>query len=122
MSGDGLRVEPSQLEGKADDISTEVSDGSGFPSAPCAFAFVQAASAQVQAGSLTLKSFVAAGNREASNLAIVLRTAAGVYRSVDERARAALDHDPPLPVPSEPVPVNPPLLPPVPAVEASRVA
>jgi hypothetical protein len=121
MSGDGLRVEPSQLEGKADDISTEFSDGSGFPSAPCAFAFVQAASAQVQAGSLTLKSFVASGNREASNLAIVLRTAAGVYRSVDERSRAALDHDPPLAVPSEPVPVNPPLQPPVPAVEAPRV-
>jgi hypothetical protein len=121
MSGDGVRVEPSQLEGKADEISTEISDSSGFPSAPCVFTFVQAASAQVQSSAITLKSFVASGNREASNLAIVLRTAAGVYRSVDERARAALDHDPPLAVPSDPVPVNAPLQPPVPAVEAPRV-
>ena len=119
--GDGVRVEPSQLEGKADDISTEVNDSSAFPTAPCAFAFVQTATAQVQAGAVTLRSFVASGNREASNLAIVLRTAAGVYRSVDERTRAALDHDPPLPVPSAAVPVNPPLEPPIPAIEAPRV-
>ena len=95
MSGDGVRVEPGQLEGKANDISTAPTDSAGFPSAPCAFTFVQTASAQVQAGAVTLKSFVASGNREASNLAIVLRTAAGVYRSVDERTREALDHDPP---------------------------
>ncbi len=119
--GDEVRVEPGQLEGKANDISTEVNDSSGFPSAPCAFVFVQAASAQVQGGALTLKSFVASGNREASNLAIVLRTAAGVYRSVDERTRAALDHDPPLPVPSDAVPVNAPLEPPIPPIEAPRV-
>jgi ESX-1 secreted protein B PE domain/PPE family len=122
MSGDGVRVEPSQLEGKAAEIGTEISDSSGFPSAPCDFAFVQLASAQVQAGSLTLKSFVASGNREASNLATVLNTAAGVYRSVDERTREALEHDPPLAVPIDPVPVNPPLQPPVPAIEAPRPA
>ena len=120
-SGEQVRVEPSQLEGKADDISTEVNDSSGFPTAPCAFTFVQTASAKVQAGAVTLRSFVASGNREASNLAIVLRTAAGVYRSVDERTRAALDHDPPLPVPSDAVPVNPPLEPPIPVIEAPRV-
>jgi hypothetical protein len=52
-SGEQVRVEPSQLEGKADDISTEVNDSSGFPTAPCAFTFVQTASAQVQAGAVT---------------------------------------------------------------------
>src|SRR3954464_3257760 len=102
-SGEQVRIEPGQLEGKAEDISTEVRDTSGFPTAPCAFTFVQAASAQVQAGAVTLKSFVASGNRGASNLPIVLRPAAGVYRSVDERTRAALENAPPLPVPSDPV-------------------
>src|SRR3954469_12916036 len=116
--GDEVRVEPGQLEAKAEDIRPTVSDVAAAPTEPCAFAFVQSATAQVQAGAETLKSFVASGNSEADRLATVLRTAAGVYRSVDERTRAALDHDPPLPVPGDPVPVNPPLPPSIPAVEA----
>jgi hypothetical protein len=107
--GDGVRVEPGQLRGKADDVATQVSDASAAPTAPCEFTFVQSATAQVRAGADTLKNFVASGNAEASRLATVLRTAADVYDRVDERTRYALDHDPPLPVPSDSVPVNPTL-------------
>ena len=115
--GDGVRVEPGQLRGKADDVATQVSDASAAPTAPCEFTFVQSATAQVRAGADTLKNFVASGNAEASRLATVLRTAADVYDRVDERTRYALDHDPPLPVPSDSVPVNPTLPPSVPAIE-----
>jgi hypothetical protein len=115
--GDGVRVDPGQLRGKADDVDTDVRDASAAPTAPCAFTFVQSATAQVTAGADTLKSFVASGNAEASRLATVLRTAADVYDRVDERTRYALDHDPPLPVPSDPVPVNPTLPPSIPAIE-----
>ena len=116
--GDEVRVEPGQLRGKADDVDTEVSDPSAAPTAPCAFTFVQSATAQVRAAADTLKSFVASGNREATRLAAVLRTAADVYDTVDDRTRYALDHDPPLPVPSDAVPVSPTLPPSIPAIEA----
>ena len=116
--GDEVRVEPGQLRGKADDVDTEVSDASAAPTAPCAFTFVQSATAQLRAAADTLKSFVASGNREATRLATVLRTAADVYDTVDDRTRSALDHDPPLPVPSDAVPVSPPLPPSIPAIEA----
>jgi ESX-1 secreted protein B PE domain len=105
--GDGVRVEPDQLDAKAQDISPTVIDGSAAPTAACAFTFVQSATAQVRAGAETLRSFVESGNREADRLATVLNTAAGVYRGVDQRTRAALEHDPPLPVPADPVPVIP---------------
>jgi hypothetical protein len=115
--GDEVRVEPGQLRGKADDVGVPVNDVSAAPTTPCAFTFVQLGTAQVRAGADTLKNFVASGNRESSNLASVLRTAADVYQRVDDRTRYALDHDPPLPVPSDAVPVNPPLAPPIPAIE-----
>ena len=110
--GDQVRVEPGDLRGKAVDLSTVTTDVSATPTAPCAFTFVQSATAQIVAGANTLQSYVAAGNAEAERLAAVLREAAGTYEKVDERTRYALDHDPPLPVPTDPVPVNP-LLPPI---------
>jgi ESX-1 secreted protein B PE domain/Excreted virulence factor EspC, type VII ESX diderm len=115
--GDEVRVEPGQLRAKADDVAAPVNDVSAAPTAPCALTFVQSATAQVRAGADTLKNFMTSGNRAASNLATVLRTAADVYQRVDDRARYALDHDPPLPVPGDAVPVNPPLEPPIPAIE-----
>ncbi|MDT5223030.1 MAG: hypothetical protein QOG19_437, partial [Mycobacterium sp.] len=117
--GGEVRVEPGQLRGKADDVDTEVSDVSAAPTAPSAFTFVQSATAQVRAGAETLKRFVASGNIEATRLATVLRTAADVYDKVDERTRYAIDHDPPLPVPSDAVPVNPMLPPSLPAIDAT---
>ncbi len=116
--GDEVRVEPGQLRGKADDVATAgqrrlrrtdgavrihlrpVGDGSG------------------QSGCRHPEKLCGIGKREASRLATVLRTAADVYDQVDERTRYALDHDPPLPVPSDSVPVNPTLPPSVPAIEA----
>lgn len=115
--GDEVRVEPGQLRGKADDVGIPVNDVSATPTAPCAFTFVQSATAQVRAAADTLKNFMASGNRESANLAIVLRTAADVYQRVDDRTRYALDHDPPLPLPSDAVPVTPALEPPIPAIE-----
>jgi hypothetical protein len=115
--GDEVRVEPGQLSGKASDIASGSTDASLPPTAPCAFTFVQSATAQVVAGANTLKSFVASGNQEAARLAAVLDEAARVYQQVDDRTRYALDHDPPLPVPAEAVPVNPALPPPIPAIE-----
>ena len=114
--GDEVRVEPTQLRGKADDVDSEVTDASAAPTAPCAFVFVQSAAAQVRAGAETLKNFVSSGNSEASRLATVLRTAADVYDRVDERTRYALEHNPPLPVPADPLAVNPPLPPSFPAI------
>jgi len=115
--GDEVRVEPGQLRGKADDVGIPVNDVSATPTAPCAFTFVQSATAQIRAGADTLKNFMASGNRESANLAIVLRTAADVYQRVDDRTRYALDHDPPLPHRSDAVPVTPALEPPIPAIE-----
>jgi hypothetical protein len=115
--GDEVRVEPGQLRGKADDVGIPVNDVSAAPTAPCAFTFVQSATAQVRASADTLKNFMTSGNRESANLAAALRTAADVYQRVDDRTRHALDHEPPLPVPSDAVPVNPPLEPPIPAIE-----
>jgi hypothetical protein len=117
--GGEVRVEPGQLRAKADDVDTEVGDVSAAPTAPSAFTFVQSATAQVRAGAETLKRFVASGNIEATRLATVLRTAADVYDKVDERTRYAIDHDPPLPVPSDAVPVNPMLPPSLPAIDAT---
>ena len=85
--GDEVRVEPGQLRGKADDVGIPVNDVSATPTAPCAFTFVQSATAQIRAGADTLKNFMASGNRESANLAIVLRTAADVYQRVDDRTR-----------------------------------
>ena len=76
--GDEVRVEPGQLTGKADDVDRgqrrlrrthgavrvhlrPVGDGSA------------------QSGCRHTENFVASGNREASRLATVLRTAADVY-------------------------------------------
>ena len=116
-SGDELRVEPGDLTAKAGALTTETSDTSAAPTAPSAFTFVQSATAQVVAGANTLKSFVASGNAEADRLAAVLNAAASTYKTVDDRARYALEHFPPLPVPNDPVPVTPALPPVVPAVE-----
>ena len=116
-SGEQVRVEPSQLYGKAADISTPVQDGSAAPTAPCAFTFVQSATAQVRASAETLRSYVESGNGEAARLAAVLNEAGNVYGQVDARSRAALEADPPRPVPIDPVPVNPQLPPPIPAID-----
>ena len=109
--GDQVRVEPEDLRGKAVDLSTVTTDVSATPTAPCVFTCAVRHGAD-RCGCQHIAELVAAGNAEAERLAAVLREAAGTYEKVDERTRYALDHDPPLPVPTDPVPVNP-LLPPI---------
>ncbi len=121
MTSGEVRVEPADLTAKAGELTTETSDVSVAPTAPCAFAFVLSAAERVADGAETLKSYVASGNAEADRLAAVLNAAASAYQTVDDRARYALAQDPPQPIPNDPVPITPALPPPVPPIDTQPV-
>ena len=114
--GEEVRVEPNQLRGKADELQDVAVDVSARPTSPCALTFVQSATAQIVAAANTLQSYVASGNAEATRLSEVLNEAAGVYDKVDEDARRQLEETGQR-WPVGPVPVNPVLSPPVPAID-----
>ena len=115
--GEEVRVEPNQLRGKADELQDVAVDVSARPTSPCALTFVQSATAQIVAAANTLQSYVASGNAEATRLSEVLNEAAGVYDKVDEHARRQLEETGQR-WPVGPVPVNPVLSPPVPAIDS----
>ncbi|HJT90738.1 MAG TPA: hypothetical protein VJ777_02185, partial [Mycobacterium sp.] len=121
MTSGEVRVEPADLTAKAGQLTTETSDVSAAPAAPCKFVFVMSAANRVVAGAETLKSYVASGNAEADRLAAVLNAAANAYQTVDDRARYALAQDPPQPIPNDPVPITPVLPPVVPAIDKKAV-
>jgi uncharacterized membrane protein YgcG len=112
-----VRVEPSDLVGKAGELGTEPADALALPSPPCALSFVMNAAAVIQMNGSTLKSFMASGNAEAVRLSETLSAVAVAYSTVDTRAAQSVGSFGEVPI--EPVMPNPTLSPTSPAVPAS---
>lgn len=112
MSGDEVRVEPSDVRVTASKINAEWSAAPSNPIPPCGLRLAGLAIAQLNASAAEVTAHLKSGEAEATRLSQSFMEAARVYGEVDDAARAALESgvNPSIP----PIPISPDLSPPVP--------
>ncbi len=110
-----LNVDPADLRGKAAALDVPLPATPGQPQAPCGLALASVAVGQISAEGEGMKSFIAAGQQEATLLSGALRTAAATYEATDQAGAAAIDGTvaevAEVPVPKMDVPMPEPQMP-----------
>ena len=110
-----MRVDPATLRGKAAILDVPLPATPEQPQAPCGLEVAGIAVRQISAEGEGMKSFIAAGQEEASLLAGALKAAATAYESTDQAGAEAIDGTvgemAQIPVPSMDVPISVPQMP-----------
>lgn len=110
-----MRVEPADLRGKAATLDVPLPPTPEQPQAPCGLELASIAVGQISAEGEGMKSFIEAGQEEATLLSGALKAAATTYEATDQAGAEAIDGTvgeiAEVPVPKMDVPISVPHMP-----------
>lgn len=110
-----LQVDPVDLRGKAAALDVPLPTTPEQPQAPCGLALASVAVGQISAEGEGMKSFITAGQQEATLLSGALKAAAATYEATDQAGAEAIDGTvgevAEIPVPKMDMPIPTPQMP-----------